>query len=132
TVNGSGQVVFTMLGSDPTMDVKIVAVTGTVRYLVSLDVFCVANGQVWSDAFCWAQTSGGPGGAGKPSISIDAVMDANSGVGTFPLDENGNVASLNTTGYVGTFAIGTFTFTSAGTVTVKTATITISSGVYVS
>src|SRR5206468_1594396 len=57
-VDGSGNIVFTMLGSDPAMDIT----TGVLpRYLVLNDGACVPTA-IATTAGCWSLTSGGAGG----------------------------------------------------------------------
>lgn len=67
---------------------------GDDRYLVLDDAACVAAGEDFEDADCWADTSGGAGGAGVPSSSNDCLLDANSGSGTLALGVDGACATM--------------------------------------
>ncbi len=48
----------------------------------SQSLYWVGNGGSWNDANNWSTTSGGPGGAGIPTISDDVVFDGGSGTCT--------------------------------------------------
>ena len=117
-VNGSGQIVFTMLGSDPVVDVVLAAPCGSTRYWVG-------GAGTWSATGHWSAASGGAGGCSVPNGSMDVVFDANSGGGTASLDQNDAVASVTTTGWTGTFALGGFSLAVGGNLTHSSGTITI-------
>ncbi len=117
-VNGSGQVIFTMLGSDPVVDVVVAAPCTGNRYWV-------AGTGTWSDTTHWSETSGGVGGCSVPSGSLAVTFDANSGSGTVTVNQNVTMASLNTAGWAGTLAIGANNFTVGGNLTHASGIITI-------
>ena len=100
-VDASGQVVFTMLGSDPTIDVLVLSACGSGRYWVG-------GTGTWSQTNHWASASGGVGGCAIPTSADTAFIDANAGGGTITVDQDVTVAALDTTGWTGTIAIGTF------------------------
>ena len=117
-IDGSGQVVFTMLGSDPAVDVVITAPCGGTRYWVG------GTGP-WSATGHWSGASGGAGGCSAPGATTNVIFDANSGGGAATLDQNASVASVTTTGWTGTFALGAFTLAVSGSVAHASGTITI-------
>ncbi len=117
-VDGSGRVVFTMLGSDPVVDVVVAAPCGGTRYWVS------GTGN-WSQSAHWSSTSGGVGGCSVPSSAMAVFFDAASGGGTIALDQNAVMASLNTTGWTGTIGLSTFNLAVSGNITHAAGTITI-------
>src|SRR5439155_1152374 len=102
-VDGSGQVVFTMLASDPVVDVTLSAPCGPGnRYWIG------GTGN-WSQTTHWSSSSGGVNGCSVPNASNPVFFDANSGGGTVTVDLNAAMSSLNTTGWSGT---GTVVFNS--------------------
>lgn len=117
-VDGSGQVIFAMLSSDPVIDVLILSPCASSRYWVG------GTGD-WSQIAHWAPSSGGAGGCAVPNASNPVFLDANSGGGIATLDVNAVLASLDTTGWAGTIAIGAFDFAVSGNVTHAAGTITI-------
>src|SRR5439155_758383 len=107
-VDGSGQVVFTMLASDPVVDVTLSAPCGPGnRYWIG------GTGN-WSQTTHWSSSSGGVNGCSVPNASNPVFFDANSGGGTVTVDLNAAMSSLNTTGWSGTVAIGVFDFAVGG------------------
>jgi len=109
-VNGSGQVIFTMLGSDPVVDVVISSPCGGNRYWIG-------GTGTWSQTAHWADSSGGTNGCSVPTSSNSVFFDANSGGGTVTVNVNAATASLNTTGWTGTIAIGSFDLAVSGDIT---------------
>src|SRR3989454_3981944 len=109
-VNGSGQIIFTMLGSDPVVDVSLSSPCGANRYWIG------GTGG-WAQTDPLADSSGGGNGCSCPSCSGLAFFDANSGGGTVTINLNAAVVSLNTTGWTGTIAIGSFDLGVNGNIT---------------
>src|SRR5207245_478498 len=68
----------------------------------------------WSQTAHWADSSGGVNGCSVPNSSNPVFFDANSGGGTVTITLNGAAASLNTTGWTGTIAIGSFDLAVSG------------------
>lgn len=64
--------------------------------------YAVASGN-WSSTATWSTSSGGSSGASAPLPQDTVYVDANSGVGTITLDFLRTAASLDFTGYTGTF-----------------------------
>ncbi|TLZ77759.1 MAG: hypothetical protein E6K08_02580 [Methanobacteriota archaeon] len=118
TVSGSGQVVFTMLGSDPTMQVSLGAPCAANRYWVQ------GNGN-WNDTNHWSGFSGGGFGCSVPGSSNAVFFDGSSGSATVTINANASMASLNTTGFSGTIAIGVYDVSIGGNVIQAGGTITI-------
>src|SRR3989475_5814658 len=106
-VNGSGQIIFTMLGSDPVVDVRLTSPCGGNRYWIG------GTGG-WSQTGHWADSSGGVNGCSVPNSSNPVFFDASSGGGSVAINLNGAAASLNTTGWTGTIAIGSFDLAVSG------------------
>src|SRR5437899_21019 len=106
-VNGSGQIIFTMLGSDPVVDVRLTSPCGGNRYWIG------GTGS-WSLTGHWADSSGGVNGCSVPNSSNPVFFDASSGGGSVAINLNGAAASLNTTGWTGTIAIGSFDLAVSG------------------
>src|SRR2546427_817598 len=100
-VNGSGQVVFTMLGSDPVVDVTISSPCGSNRYWIG------GTGN-WSQTTHWSSSSGGVNGCSVPNGSNAVFFDASSGGGAVTVDLNALMSSFDSTGWTGTVAIGVF------------------------
>src|SRR2546426_8179912 len=71
----------------------------------------------WSQTAHWADSSGGVNGCSVPSSSSPVFFDANSGGGTVTIDLNAAAISLNTTGWTGTIAIGSFDLGVNGNIT---------------
>src|SRR3989442_3400714 len=117
-VNGSGQVVFTMLGSDPLVDVTISSPCGSNRYWIG------GTGN-WSQTTHWSSSSGGVNGCSVPNGSNAVFFDASSGGGTVTVDLNALMSSLDSTGWTGTVAIGIFDFTVNGPIVHASGTLTI-------
>src|SRR5207249_4434684 len=109
-VNGSGQIIFTMLGSDPVVDVSLSSPCGANRYWIG------GTGG-WSQTAHWADSSGGANGCSVPSSSSPVFFDANSGGGTVTIDLNAAAVSLNTTGWTGTIGIESFDLGVNGNIT---------------
>src|SRR5712691_11419281 len=109
-VNGFGQVVFTMLGSDPVVDVRISAPCGASRYWVG-------GTGTWSQTVHWTDSSGGANGCSVPSSSNPVFFDASSGGGAVTINVSAVTASLNTTGWTGTIALGSFDLSVNGNIT---------------
>ena len=61
----------------------------------------------------------------RPSSSSPVFFDANSGGGTVTINLNASVVSLNTTGWTGTIAIGSFDFGVSGDITHAGGTLSI-------
>src|SRR5207253_2805146 len=100
--------VFTMLASDPVVDVTLSAPCGPGnRYWIG------GTGN-WSQTTHWSSSSGGVNGCSVPNASNPVFFDANSGGGTVTVDLNAAMSSLNTTGWSGTVAIGVFDFAVGG------------------
>src|SRR6266581_3408260 len=106
-VNGSGQIIFTMLGSDPVVDVRLTSPCGGNRYWIG------GTGS-WSQTGHWADSSGGVNGCSVPNSSNPVFFDSNSGGGNATISMNVAVTSLNTTGWTGTIAIGSFDLAVSG------------------
>jgi len=117
-VDGSGNVVFTMLGSDPAMDVIVAAPCGGTRYWVG------GTGN-WSQTAHWSATSGGAGGCSVPNGASNVLFDGNSGGGAVTVDQNTSMATLNTAGWTGTIALGTFNLSVGGGVNLAGGILTI-------
>ncbi len=117
-VNGAGQVIFTMLGSDPVVDVSVLSPCGTNRYWI-------AGTGSWSQSSHWASSSGGGGGCSVPTSSNPVFFDGNSGGGTATVNVDAALASLDTTGWTGTIAIGSFDFAVSGNIIHAAGTIAI-------
>src|SRR2546425_1559373 len=117
TVNGSGQVVFTMLGSDPTMQVSLGAPCAANRYWVQ------GNGN-WNDTNHWSGFPGGGFGCSVPGSSNAVFFDGSSGSATVTINANASMASLNTTAFSGTIAIGDYDVSIGGNVIQAGGTIT--------
>jgi len=118
-VNGSGQVVFTMLGSDPVVDVTVSAPCGAGnRYWIG------GTGN-WSQTTHWSSSSGGVNGCSAPNASNSVFFDANSGGGTVAVDLNAAMSSLTTTGWAGIIAVGVFDFAVSGSIVHAGGTLTI-------
>ncbi len=117
-VNGSGQVVFTMLGSDPVVDVVVAAPCAGTRYWVG-------GAGNWSQTAHWSATSGGAGGCSVPMGTTTVQFDANSGGGSVTVDQNAALASLSTAGWTGTISVGTFNFAVGGNLTLAGGTLTV-------
>ena len=117
-VDASGQIVFTMLGSDPVVDVIIAAPCGGNRYWVG-------GTGAWSDTGHWSSVSGGPGGCQVPNPSMAVFFDAASGGGAVTLDQAAAIATLNTTGWSGIIGLGTFDLAVGGDITHGGGTIRI-------
>src|SRR2546428_13800990 len=96
-----------MLGSDPVGDVRLTSPCGGNRY------WSGGTGS-WSQTAHWADSSGGVNGCSVPNSSNPVFFDANSGGGTVTITLNGAAASLNTTGWTGTIAIGSFDLAVSG------------------
>src|SRR2546426_579940 len=96
-----------MLGSDPVVDVRLTSPCGGNRYWIG------GMGS-WSQAGHWADSSGGVNGCSVPNSSNPVFFDANSGGGSVAINLNGAAASLNTTGWTGTIAIGSFDLAVSG------------------
>src|SRR5213080_2765628 len=117
-VNGSGQIIFTMLGSDPVVDVRLSSSCGGNRYWIG-------GAGSWSQTAHWADSSGGVNGCSVPSSSNAVFFDANSGGGTVTINLNAAASSLNSTGWTGTLAIGTFDLAVGGDITHAAGVISI-------
>ncbi len=117
-VDASGQVVFTMLGSDPVVDVQLANPCGGTRYWVG-------GAGNWSQTTHWSSSSGAPGGCSVPGAGMPVTFDANSGTGLATLDQNASISALTTSGWTGTLALGTFSLTIIGNLTQGSGTITI-------
>ncbi len=118
TVNGAGQVVFTMLGSDPAMQVSIAAPCAGNRYWVQ------GSGS-WNDSNHWASSSGGSFGCSVPGPTNPVFFDGNSASATVTISGNVSIASLNTSGFSGTVAVGAYDVAVSGSVTHAGGTITM-------
>src|SRR5438309_7297637 len=118
-VNGSGQVVFTMLGSDPVVDVILSAPCGVGNR------YWIGGTGSWSQTAHWSSSSGGVNGCSVPNASNPVFFDANSGGGTVSVDLNAALSSLNTTGWAGTVVIGVFDFAVSGAIIHAAGTLTI-------
>ena len=118
TVNGAGQVVFTMLGSDPDMQVGIAAPCAGNRYWVQ------GSGN-WNDSNHWASSSGGGFGCSVPGPTNPVFFDGNSASATVTISGNVSMASLNTSGFSGTIAGGAYDVSVSGNVTHAGGTITM-------
>jgi hypothetical protein len=81
----------------------------TVLYLVMNDANCVLT-QISTNQNCWSLSSGGAGGAGLPTTSTALFMNGASGSGVGTLNGNINALSVDTTGFTGTIAVGTYLF----------------------
>lgn len=117
-VNASGQVVFTMLGSDPVIDVLVLSPCGTSRYWVG------GTGN-WSESVHWASASGGVGGCTIPNAADSVFFDGAAGNGTVTLDQDATAIALNTVGWAGTIAVGTFALTISGSLALAGGTLSI-------
>src|SRR5712692_9045543 len=117
-VSGTGQVVFSMLGSDPVVDVVVSGPCGGSRYWVG------GTGS-WSQTVHWSASSGGTNGCSVPNGGSSVFFDLNSGGGIVTVDANAALASLDTTGWTGTISIGTFNFAVGGSVTHASGVLTI-------
>jgi len=63
-------------------------------------------GDVWNDAACWANTSGGVGGAGIPQPMKGVVFDsASSRNCTIPVGANASCQAFSSIGYTGTLTL---------------------------
>src|SRR5207244_3317957 len=118
-VNGSGQVVFAMLGSDPVVDVILSAPCGVGNR------YWIGGTGSWSQTAHWSSSSGGVNGCSVPNASNPVFFDANSGSGTVSVDLNAALSSLNTTGWAGTIVIGVFDFAVSGAIIHPAGTLTI-------
>src|SRR5205807_131335 len=107
-VNGSGQVVFAMLGSDPVVDVILSAPCGVGNR------YWIGGTGSWSQTTHWSSSSGGVNGCSMPNASNPVFFDANSGGGMVTVDLNAAMSSFNTTGWTGTVV---FDSTSSQTMT---------------
>ena len=107
TVSGAGQVVFTMLGSDPDMQVGIAAPCAGNRYWVQ------GSGS-WNDSNHWASSSGGGFGCSVPGPTNPVFFDGNSASATVTISGNVSMASLNTSGFSGTIAGGAYDVSVSG------------------
>src|SRR5881296_3516936 len=117
-VNGSGQIIFTMLGSDPVVDVRLSSSCGGNRYWIG-------GAGSWSQTAHWADSSGGVNGCSVPSSSNAVFFDASSGGGTVTINLNAAASSLNSTGWTGTLAIGSFDLAVGGDITHAAGVISI-------
>src|SRR5438445_3732632 len=118
-VNGSGQVVFTMLGSDPVVYVILSAPCGVGNR------YWIGGTGSWSQTAHWSSSSGGVNGCSVPNASNPVFFDANSGGGTVSVDLNAALSALNTTGWAGTVVIGLFDFAVSGASIHAAGTLTI-------
>src|SRR6266480_3373396 len=118
-VNGSGQVVFAMLGSDPVVDVILSAPCGVGNR------YWIGGTGSWSPTAHWSSSSGGVNGCSVPNASNPVFFDANSAGGTVSVDLNAALSSLNTTGWTGTVVIGVFDFAVSGAIIHGAGTLTI-------
>ncbi len=118
-VNGSGQVVFAMLGSDPVVDVILSAPCGVGNR------YWIGGTGSWSQTAHWSSSSGGVNGCSVPNASNPVFFDANSAGGTVSVDLNAALSSLNTTGWTGTVVIGVFDFAVSGAIIHGAGTLTI-------
>src|SRR3989442_7878196 len=98
-----------MLGSDPVVYVRLTSPCGGNRYWIG----CT---DCWSQPGHWADSSGGVNGCSVPNSSNPVFFDANSGGGSATINLNVAVASLNTTGWTGTIAIGSFDLAVSGNI----------------
>lgn len=117
-VNGSGQVIFAMLGSDPVVDVFLSPPCGGSRHWIG-------GTDNWSQTAHWADLSGGVNGCSVPTSSNPVFFDANSGGGTVTMNLNASMSSLNTTGWTGTITIGSFDLVVSGDITHAAGVISI-------
>ncbi|HYM39620.1 MAG TPA: hypothetical protein VEY12_05680 [Thermoplasmata archaeon] len=117
-VNASGQVVFTMLGSDPVVDVLVLSPCGSTRYWIG------GTGN-WSQTARWGSVSGGVGGCPIPAAGDSVFFDGNAGGGLVSVDQNAMLGSLDTTGWTGTIAVGTYDFAVSGNLVLAAGVVTI-------
>src|SRR5438309_2675503 len=118
-VNGSGQVVFTMLGSDPVVDVILSAPCGVGNR------YWIGGTGSWSQTAHWSSSSGGVNGCSVPNASNPVFFDANSVGGTVSFDLKAALSTLNPTGWAGTVVIGLFDFAVSGAIIHTAGTLTI-------
>lgn len=74
------------------------------RYLVLNATGCLSGGvrDITSNGNCWSNTSGGAGGAGVPTIAMDAVLNSASGFSTGTIGSTTlSVHSWNAAGFMG-------------------------------
>src|SRR2546430_9069920 len=103
-VDGSGQVIFAMLASDPVVNVILSAPCGVGNR------YWIGGTGIWSQTAHWSSSSGGVNGCSVPNASNPGFFDRTSGGGTVSVDLNAALSSLNTTGWAGTVVIGVFDF----------------------
>src|SRR5439155_10449646 len=78
----------------------------------------------WNDGLHWSDTSNGGAGCGVPTATNPVLLDVNSG-GPVTVNVNAAMASLTTTGFTNTLAVGTFDFAVSGAVIHAGGTITV-------
>lgn len=88
---------------------------GTVDNPVIPARYWVGGTATWdgTDGSKWSLTSGGAGGAGRPTTSEDAIFNASSGSGNVTLSSSSVWKNMNMTGFTGTMTLPTSTTVAA-------------------